>query len=107
MRIEPEIAPRLCQITGHIVSVGFEPGPPFVTIEHGGRTIMCHATAQTVEHAMCLRGGEVTAAVIESAGPATLLWVRPSSRDFVLPDLGSTAEYLDERWGATLRALAR
>lgn len=103
----PKLAPRLCQIAGHIVAAGFEPGTPSITIKHGGRTIRCNATAPLVEHAISLRGGEVTAAVVESADVSTLIWVRPYSHDFEPPGLDSTVEYLNERWGATLRALAQ
>jgi hypothetical protein len=98
--------PRLVQITGDVIGVGFEPGQSFVVLKSGTRSIKCTATTPQVEAALHLRADRITAAVLEGERPV-LLWIRGAEVSAPVPALGETIEHLHTDWANTLKVLAQ
>lgn len=98
--------PRLTQITGDVIGVGFEPGQSFVVLKSGTRSIKCIATAAQVEAALNLRAAPTTAAVLEGEKPV-LIWIRSAESSALVPALSDTVEHLHTDWANTLKVLAQ
>lgn len=99
--------PHLLEATGQIISVGFEPGEPFIQIdcEHG--KMRFSATAEQVESAISLRGRVVSAVAVARGKRARLLNVRLGSEEVEPLTSEQIEETLFVRWDELLKRLAK
>lgn len=102
----PRSLPRLIKVTGHVISVGFEPGQSFISLKVGTKTMKCSASVAQVESAINLRMGPVTATVLDSDKPS-IVWIKSAEQPADVPTLDDTIEHLHSNWKRTLEALAR
>jgi hypothetical protein len=98
------VAPALKLVVGHIVGVGFEPGPTEIHIKTEGKIISGKATAELVIEALKLREIEIQALLITK--DLRFLWIKPANTLIaVLPD-DKRKEAITDRWDNVLRRLS-
>ncbi|MEO5725378.1 MAG: hypothetical protein ABI134_14645 [Byssovorax sp.] len=102
----PSSLSRLVKVEGNIISVGFEPGLPFISLKTSSRSIKCTATPQQIDKALPLRNGQVTAALLDGEKP-TLIWIQSAEGPRRIPAVADTIEHLHSGWENTLKELAR
>ncbi len=102
----PRELPKLIQLRGSVIAVGFDPGTPFVSLRQDRRTLRCSATKELVDLAVSLRGGDVEATLLDSSEPR-LLALRSAEGPSERRPLEATLALMDARWGQTLARLAQ
>lgn len=98
--------PRLLQVCGDVIAVGFEPGATFVSLKSEQRTVRCAATAEQVSDAISLRGARVCAAVLDDE-TSRLLWIRDAAASRTRSAVVDTITKIHANWSEAMKALAQ
>ena len=104
----PQSAPHFLEVEGYLVSVGFEPGRPFVVVAlEDGKSVKFSATEEQVEGALELRSSPVTVFSVRRKNENRLLNLWASDN----PPKPLTDEERHEavfgKWDGLLRRLAQ
>lgn len=104
---EPTSTAHFLEIEGRIVSVGFEPGEAFITVDPGtGKGVKAGATAEMVNRALELREVPVTMFMVVKGKPRALN-IRPVDEPLASLTEEEHEEALFGKWDGLLKRLAQ